>query len=476
MSPQQTSAAALPRKPVVAGPAGLSSLDADATSIQEPLPSLAIPASRGSRGRHIAQTLLNFCLGQGALQIVGALGGLLLVRKLTVDAYAQVGLVTGFQAVISILMDLGFASTIIPLVGEHTGDRALVGRYVRAARALRNRSFWTIAPVATAVFVAIMHRHHWSVRIQLALIASVLLSLYSGGKVAYFSAPLFIYGRLRDFYVPQVVAGLGRLLAYLALAFTGGLNAWTAAGLSAINVAVVAQMLQRKSDRLVVWPTQDSPETQKQIMRYVLPAAPAMIFAALQSQISLFLVSLFGGTVDIAQVAALGRIGQLFAVLMSFNVIVIEPYVARLAPARLLRNFLGLLLLAAIACSPVVLLAFRHPGFYTAILGGKYANLAPEMGWLILGSCINYLAGLLWIMNRARKWLFWSGSILEIVSLLLVQFTFLAFIGVRTVHQAVLFAFASSFCYILSHGYVSLFGFFKGSPVAPSSTATTLPA
>jgi membrane glycosyltransferase len=75
----------------------------------------------------------------------------------------------------------------------------------------------------------------------------------------------------------------------------------------------------------------------------------------------------------------------------------------------------------------------------------------------------------MWIMNRSRKWLFWSGTILEVVLLLTVQILFIAFVGVHTTQQAVLFTFASSFCYFVAHGYVGIYGFLKG-PRAIQST------
>ena len=66
------------------------------------------------RIRKLLTVLTSFFLGQAALQAVSALIGLFLVRSLSVNAYAQFGLALGFQATASILMDLGFASTIIP--------------------------------------------------------------------------------------------------------------------------------------------------------------------------------------------------------------------------------------------------------------------------------------------------------------------------------------------------------------------------
>ena len=427
-------------------------------SIQESSPVPPSPAQQ-TRTRRIAAVLLNFTLGQGALQLVGVLGGLLLIRKLSVDAYAQLGLAIAFQGVVAVLMDLGLASTIIPLVGDQRDDRALVGRYVRAAKHLRDRSFLILAPLATLALLAIMHRHGWSWPVQLALTASVLVALFSGGKVSYFSAPFFLYGRLREFYLPQVLSGTLRLIAYLVLSVTGGLSAISAAALNALNVVVNGELLQRRSRPYLQWPSRESPETDREVLRYMLPAAPASVFSAFQSQISLFLISIFGGTVAIAEVAALGRIGQLFAVLMTFNVIVIEPWVARLPRPRLLRSFAALMLLATLCCLPLIYLAFHHPRFYLWILGAKYANLGDQIGWLILAACINFLAGLLWIMNRARKWLFWSGTGLEIALLLVVQIAFVSNFGVRDVHQAVMFTFASSFCPAVAHAYVTFVGF-----------------
>ena len=88
------------------------------------------PASEKiSRTRRILKLVLDFVLGQGAIQAIGVLSGLFLVRNLSVSDYAKFGLASAFQATASILMDLGYASTIIPLVGDRVADRAPVGKY-----------------------------------------------------------------------------------------------------------------------------------------------------------------------------------------------------------------------------------------------------------------------------------------------------------------------------------------------------------
>ena len=311
----------------------------------------------GSRLRKLLTLLTSFFLGQAALQAVSLLIGLFLVRSLSVTAYAQFGLALGFQATASILMDLGFASTIIPLVGERTADRALVGKYVRGAKSLRDRSFLIFSPVVAVIFLVITHKQRWGWPIQIGLLASVLLALYSSSAASYYSVPLFLYRRLRDFYVLQTVSGAGRLLVYVVLNAISSLNSVTAAGFSALNATLNGYLLKRKGGTSIEWPEQDDPAIRKEIIQYILPALPAILLGAFHGQIALFLISIFGSTINIAQVAALGRLGQIFYLLMTFNVVLVEPYVAKLPRPRLLFTYFRLI---AAACLGAAVLRYAH--------------------------------------------------------------------------------------------------------------------
>ncbi|MBB5063617.1 lipopolysaccharide biosynthesis protein [Granulicella mallensis] len=424
------------------------------------------PALLGSawviRGRRITGIVTSFLLGQGASQALTLLAGLFLVRHLSTQSYAQFGLTSGFQTMFLTLMDLGFAGTIVPMVGDRKNDRALVGRHVRAAKHLRDRAFLGIAPIAAFAFLGLMHRQHWSWSVQAILLFSVLLTLYSGGKASYFAAPLFMHGKLRSYYVLQVLAAAVRLGSYVVLALTGGLNAWVAAVIAALTTVLTAEYFAHQAKPLMDWPAGDDSATEKKIIRYIMPAAPAMIFAAFQAQITLILISLFGGqTAYIAQVAALGRIGQVFTVLATFNLIVVEPYIARLNHRRLLPTFLMLTGLACLLMMPIVCAAFAWPQAFLLLIGPKYSSLRDVLGWVILAAAINYIAGLIWMMNRARTWVFWSGSFLEVGLLITVQIAFLVAVGIKNTRDAVFLAFAASICVLIAHIYVAIYGLWK---------------
>jgi hypothetical protein len=112
------------------------------------------------------------------------------------------------------------------------------------------------------------------------------------------------------------------------------------------------------------------------------------------------------------------------------------------------------------------LIAFAWPQAFLWLLGPKYNELGGVLGYVILSGCMNYVAGLMWIMNRARKWVFWSGTALEIGLLVATQTAFVAFLGIRNTRQAVFLSLTASFCYIVAHAYGAIYGFIKGPRVS----------
>jgi hypothetical protein len=292
----------------------------------------------------------------------------------------------------------------------------------------------------------------------------VLLSVYSGGKVSYYSAPLFLYGRLKDFYVPQTLSATGRLVAFWIFRSVGALNGWVAAILTAINSTINGEILQKVSHKHLEWPEQDDPKIDREVIRYVLPAIPALIFAAFQLQSSVFLIGIFGQSTSIAQISALGRLSQIFSIFTIFNTVVVEPAMVKLPEAKVLSHYFILILIAVLCCSPIVLLAFTKPGLILWLLGSKYEGLRDVVGWAMLTGSVNYLSMLIWIVNRSRKWVFWSGTILEIVLTLTAQVLFIVAHGVRTTGDAVFFSLLSAFGPLLTHICVMIYGLSGGRP------------
>jgi len=403
-----------------------------------------------------------FFAGHGAIQLLSVVFGLVVVRLLSVESYAQFSLALGFQITLGSLMDMGYAGTIVPLVGERFADPVVVGSYVAAARHHRDRIFFLLSPFAALCFWLLGRKHHWDLHIQFLLLVSVLIQLYFSGRASYYSAPLVLQREMGKLYRPQVLSAIVRCAAPLPMRALGALNGWTAALLNALVQVYNSTKLRNASLPYTNEPRQSDPAVNREMLRYVIPAMPAVIFWAFQSQISLYLVTVFGKTTNMAQVAALGRLAQMFTVLMAFNVVVLEPYFARLSRANLSLRYFQVVGVSGICCSAVVVLSFLFPHPLVWLLGPKYEDLTPEIGWIVLSSSIFYFAGVIWIINRSRRWLFWSGTAMEI-GLTVVAETFFAMVrGASTTHDAILISVLASICVLVAHSFVSLYGFMHG--------------
>ncbi len=70
-------------------------------------------------------------------------------------------------------------------------------------------------------------------------------------------------------------------------------------------------------------------------------------------------------------------------------------------------------------------------------------------------------------MNRSRRWVFWRGTVLEIVLTLASQVMFLAVHGVHTAADAVFFSLISCAGPLTTHTYIAVYGLARESTQLP---------
>src|SRR5580698_2012222 len=107
--------------------------------------------------RRKAKILATFVAGQGCAQALNLLSGFLVLRWLDVGSYGQYGLTFGSQSTVNLLIDLGFSSTIVALVGHRVNDARVLGDYIRAGRSLRSRMLTIVMPLSAVIFFYLTH-------------------------------------------------------------------------------------------------------------------------------------------------------------------------------------------------------------------------------------------------------------------------------------------------------------------------------
>ncbi len=419
--------------------------------------------------------LLSFFLGQGAMQALNLITGFLLVRWMTKETYAQYSVAFGFQSTVGVLVDLGFSGSIVALVGSRGGDPAVVGAFIRSAKHYRRLLFATVVPVAAVVFWWMAGRQGWDHTTRALLFGSVVVALWVQGWAAYYGAPLLIHHRLGAFYRAQIESAAARLGGSLFLQWIGRLNAVTSAWLSCLSLLLCAWFYQRSATPYVQEPARPDPAANREMTRFLAPVIPGTIFYALQGQLTLFLITFFGRSQNIAEVAALGRLTQVLIMLGAFNGVVIEPYVARLHHSQLPRRYPLLLGGGILVAAALALFAFAFPGPLLWLIGEKYAHLQHEFSWSILAWGLNYIGGLMWLMHAARKWVFWWHTALTCTLLTLSQFLGVWWFDLSTTLGIFQFSMLTGAANILAHTAGGIFGYWNETRRHPEPPDTSAP-
>ena len=420
--------------------------------------------------------VISLFAGQLAVQLLGFATGMVLMRWMSVDAFAQYGVAFGFQCMLGAFVDLGFSGSIVSLVGPRGDQPEVIGGYIAAARWWRRALMTVLTPLAAIAFYYINLRQGWPLAGGLVLFACIVLTLYVSGWNAWASAPLLIHQRVSQMYRSQIAAGIARLAACGVLFVLRSLNAVT---LTLVNTAVaagIAWSYWQAARPYFAEPPSSAPKIRREMQRYLAPLLPSVIFFALQGQLSTLLISWFGHSQSVAEVAALGRLAQLFTLLGAIHGTLVVPYFARLARGILPGRYVLTLGASLALAAALTLASFLFPNPILWLLGAKYRHLQAELGWMVLANSMGFVGGVLWSIHSARKWIFWSGTFLYISLITLTQIVFIAFVRMDSTLHVLHLSVATNVAVLGVHAYTAWMGFrWKGDHDAEAPTPPPLP-
>jgi O-antigen/teichoic acid export membrane protein len=335
----------------------------------------------------------------------------MVLRLMSTEEYAVYALVFGVQSTLGILMDLGFGGAVIALGGPHHNDKELLGGYVAAASYLRRWLFLILALGTVALIPYAVANWEFGGSRLIVLVPVILIVLFFQSWAAYYDAPLILNGRVKEYYAPAVVGAAARLVLCAGLARIDALSALTATLVSICPALISGVGYRFLSRSLISLPSALQRPVIREMTRYLLPLVPATLYFAFQSQISLFLIATFGGIEATAQVAAVGRLGQLFLILNMSSSVLLAPFIAKTEKDRLASRFAwsG----AAVISVAVTLtsLCYYFPDLFLWILGPRYHGIRAEVKLVILSASLSYISSAMWAVNTARRWVvWWSGG------------------------------------------------------------------
>lgn len=385
-----------------------------------------------------------FLVSQGIAVAGSLLYGLLCIRLLPLGEYAKFVVVFATQASIIMLMDVGISGSFIPLVGERVDNLQLIADYLASLRQITRWLFTIIAPAAIVVFPLLVRNRNWGWKTVAVMVVIVLISAWFARVEAAYGTVLILRRDRSRWYRAKIIASFVSLILLGVFVACHCFNAFVAILISMTTQISVAMTYFLRSRQLLGVSGAPSKEKRTAIIQLTLPAVPSVVYYALQGQLSIMLITIFGRTAGVASVGALGRLGQIFSLLSQMNRILVEPYFAKLKKAQLKVNYLIAAMAAGCLGFGAVALARIFPGLFLWVLGPKYASLRVEVVLVMLIGAMGFVGGLISSINNSRRFIYYSFVLTDNILTLLVQAVFIWKVDLSTVKAVLWFGVASS--------------------------------
>ncbi len=341
---------------------------------------------------------------QGGIQLAMALGGILIVRTLSADAYAHYAIAFSAVTAATAISNSGIIDGLSALAAGHLQDEPRLGRIVGAALKLRQRIGGMVALVLLPALALLLWRDGAGVpEIATLVSATALVNLLE----LHFGISLVVpwlrgFGaRLQNGELCGALVRLAAIVVLLRLAPLAPM-----ALLSAVaGVATQLWLLRRWYPRPSVTSERD-PEAEATITRLVRRQWPNELNALIQAQAGVWLLSIFAGTWEVALYAAMGRVSILFVTVLSA---LHRTMAARYAVAQELptieRRYLATLSVYALLAVTMCVCVAIFPTEILWLLGPRYAGAVWLLDLSALAAAVAALATLTLWLNAMRGWI-----------------------------------------------------------------------
>jgi O-antigen/teichoic acid export membrane protein len=363
-----------------------------------------------------AGILASYFTSQGLVQLTSVLAGLLFVNFLPVGEFALYTLAASVLAFFTFVTDLGSTSSLLYFFHRtrQEGREDEFTEYVAAVQGLRRIAFF-----AGGAFVAISLP--WAAREQGFGWPGILLATAAVLLTASFqidAAIRVLSLRLRDHYAQsyraEVLGALARLVAAGLIIAAG----WRVAGLGVATAALASGVTAWRAATVGGAVPPPSPARRREVLRYLLPTLPSALYFSIQGPLIVWLAACFGGTRQIAEVGALGRLGLVVSLFSGLTAVVFLPRLARLSEDRLyLMRYVQFGLALAVLAGGLVTLSALLPSWFLLLVGGQYAGLNRELVLIVASAGVALLDGYAVSVNNARSWTRWQAGALSVLAL-----------------------------------------------------------
>jgi O-antigen/teichoic acid export membrane protein len=349
------------------------------------------------------------------VQALGFASGVFLVRVLPKAEYGIFTIANTMQQTMNLLADNGISSGLTAIGGRVWNDRFRFGQLLHTAMRLRRVLALVTIVVVTPILMWMLCSNGSSLSYAGLVSAIVLLGLYFQLSVGVLIVAPRLHLEVNRIQLLGVWSAALRfvllLVAYMTAMGVGGesttaLNTAVALLAGTLSFAMQELLLRRWVPRLADMHAPVNDDDKREILNIVRTQAPNSIYYCIQSQLTIWLIGIFGSTTAVADVGALGRIGILFLMIASVMGNVVFPRFARVQDATILwKRYWQILGGFCVIAGVMLVFTATFPQVLLWVLGPKYAHLEQELFLMILSSVLLSIMGVMWQLNVTRGWI-----------------------------------------------------------------------
>lgn len=415
------------------------------TAVEAAEPAAAVTAAPAAGGRLVGlldrlglgggllgrwtKILSAYFSAQSLVQLLGIGAGLLFINFMPVEQYALYTLAFSVVSFFHFLTDLGSTGSLVYFFHKTAKEGGEFDGYVAAVESLRRWAFLLGGLGVLAIFPWTARAEGFGLVESLLVAGGILLAVgfQISGSIRVLA--LRLADRYGLSYKAEMAGGAVRLALAALLVGLALLPAWLAVLTAAAAAATVAWTA--RSGKPDVPPDLQLGPYRRRVLRYLTPTLPSALYFSIQAPLVVWLAATFGGTRNIAEVGALGRLGMIIGLFSGLAGVVYLPRMARITDDRLYRRryvqYGASLLAVALA---LLAGAWLVPDLFLFLLGENYAGLHRELFLVVAGAGLTLLGGYAVGVNHARSWNRWQGAAVGV--LVAAQVLFVALLPLGT--------------------------------------------
>lgn len=383
------------------------------------------------------------------VQIAGLITGIIIIRSLSIQEYAIYTLANSALGMLTILSDGGISAGVLSQGSRVWRSKEKLGEVLITGLELRKK-FASFALIIFIPVVSYLLLQHGAGYITVGLIIfSIIPSFYASLSDSLFQIAPKLHQDIKPLQINGIAASIGRviLIASTITFFPWAFVAIIAAGIPRI---IANFKLKKIAGKHIDWNQKPNQETRKNILGTVKRLFPEQIYFCVSSQITIWLISIFGSTNSIAQIGVLSRLSMLLTIFTMIMQAIVVPRFARLQNKKreLTKWFIMIQCILLLFIFIVAIFSKIFASELLMIIGSKYVGLDSYFILAVVSALINSFTGILYSLMISRNFILHPAISISIG--IVVQIFLISILNFSQLEDVYYFSIAQSIVGILS--------------------------